>query len=225
MKAVTLLSGGMDSATTTAIAREQGFSLWALSFRYGQCHEAELKAAALLAKAMEVVEHLVVDIDSRLLRGSALTDSLPVPMDRTEEVAAGIPVTYVPARNTLFLSFALSWAESIGARDIFIGVNAIDYSGYPDCRPEYIVAYQRLANLATKAGVEGADGFRIQAPLLHWNKAKIVREGMRLQVDFSLTSSCYVPREGRACGRCDACRLRLAGFRDAGYVDPIPYCG
>jgi len=218
-KAVVLVSGGMDSAVVMAIAREQGFAVHALSVRYGQRHTSELEAAARVAAAMGAVAHKTVDVDLRAIGGSALTDDIEVP----EAGGEGIPVTYVPARNTIMLSLALGWAEVLGAADIFCGVNAVDYSGYPDCRPEFIAAYERLANLATKAGVEGA-GIRIYAPLQHLGKDEIVREGLRLGVDFSQTVSCYrADAQGRACGHCDACRLRAAGFAAAGVADPTLY--
>jgi len=220
-KAVVLLSGGMDSAVVVAIARAQGFAVHALSVRYGQRHTSELDAAARVAQALGAVEHKTVQVDLRSIGGSALTDDIEVP----EAGGAGIPVTYVPApaRNTIMLSVALGWAEVLGAADIFCGVNAVDYSGYPDCRPEFIEAFEKLANLATKAGVEGA-GLRIRAPLLRMSKAEIVREGVRLGVDFAQTVSCYrADDQGRACGHCDACRLRAAGFADAGVADPTRY--
>ena len=219
-KAVVLLSGGLDSATVLAMARERGFACHALSLDYGQRHAAELAAARRVAAAQGAVEHKIIALDLTQIGGSALTDSrIAVP----ETAAAGIPVTYVPARNTVFLSLALGWAEVLGAQDIFIGVNAVDYSGYPDCRPEYIAAFERLANLATRAGVEGP-GFRIIAPLIHMSKAEIIRAGMNLGVDFGLTVSCYAADiEGRACGRCDSCRLRAAGFAAAGVSDPTVY--
>lgn len=217
--AVVLLSGGMDSAAVIAIAREQGFAVHALSVRYGQRHTSELDAAANVAKALGVVAHKTVNVDLRSIGGSALTDDIDVP----EAGGEGIPVTYVPARNTIMLSVALGWAEVLGASDIFCGVNAVDYSGYPDCRPEFIQAFQTLANLATKAGVEGA-GIQVHAPLQFLSKADIVREGVRLGVDFGLTVSCYNADEhGRACGHCDACRLRAQGFADAGVADPTRY--
>lgn len=217
--AVVLLSGGMDSAVVAAIAREQGFAVHALSVSYGQRHTSELDAAACVARSMGVVAHKTVHVDLRSIGGSALTDDIDVP----EAGGTGIPATYVPARNTIMLSIALGWAEVLGAADIFCGVNAVDYSGYPDCRPEFIEAFERLANLATKAGVEGA-GLRIHAPLLQMGKAEIVSEGIRLGVDFSETVSCYAadPR-GYACGRCDACRLRRRGFVAAGIPDPTRY--
>lgn len=217
--AVVLLSGGMDSAAVVAIAREQGFAVHALSVRYGQRHTSELDAAARVAQSLGAVAHKTVHVDLRSIGGSALTDDIDVP----EAGGPGIPVTYVPARNTIMLSVALGWAEVLGANDIFCGVNAVDYSGYPDCRPEFIEAFENLANLATKAGVEGA-GLRIHAPLLRLSKADIVREGLRLGVDFSQTVSCYrADADGRACGHCDACRLRAAGFADAGVPDPTQY--
>lgn len=219
-KAVILLSGGLDSVTALAMAREQGFSCYALSLDYGQRHDAELDAARRLAGRMAVVEHKVVRISLDVIGGSALTDdSIAVP----DAPVDGIPVTYVPARNTVFLSLALGWAEVLGAWDIFIGVNAVDYSGYPDCRPEYIEAFERLAQLATRGGVEGGR-FCVQAPLIHMSKAEIIREGTRLGVPYADTVSCYsADGEGRACGRCDACRLRAAGFREAGIDDPTRY--
>jgi 7-cyano-7-deazaguanine synthase len=218
-KAVILVSGGMDSAVVLAIAQAQGFACYALSVQYGQRHSAELNAAIELAKLQGAIEHKTVAVDLRSLGGSALTADIDVP----ETASVGIPVTYVPARNTIMLSMALGWAEVLGANDIFCGVNAVDYSGYPDCRPEFIAAYQQLANLATKAGVEG-NGLRIHAPLIAMSKADIAREGLRLGVDFSRTVSCYqADFAGRACGRCDACRLRAAGFDDAGIVDPTRY--
>ena len=219
-KAVVLLSGGLDSATALAMARARGFACHALSLDYGQRHAAELAAARRVAAAQSAVEHKILALDLTQIGGSALTDSrIAVP----ETAAAGIPVTYVPARNTVFLALALGWAEVLGAGDIFIGVNAVDYSGYPDCRPEYIAAFERLANLATRAGIEG-HGFRIVAPLIHMSKAEIIRAGMNLGVDFGLTVSCYAADiEGRACGRCDSCRLRAAGFAAAGVADPTVY--
>lgn len=218
-KAVVLLSGGMDSAVVVAIAREQGFAVHALSVRYGQRHTSELEAAERVAKSLGAVAHKTVHVDLRSIGGSALTDDIEVP----EAGGAGIPVTYVPARNTIMLSVALGWAEVLGSADLFCGVNAVDYSGYPDCRPEFIDAFERLANVATKAGVEGA-GFRVHAPLLRLSKADIVREGLRLGVDFSETVSCYqADADGRACGHCDACRLRAEGFARAGVDDPTRY--
>lgn len=225
-KAVVLVSGGMDSAVTLSIAREQGFACHALSVRYGQRHSAELDAAAELARTLGAVEHKTVHVDLRSIGGSALTSDIAVPEHAADEpLDAGIPVTYVPARNTIMLSVALGWAEVIGADDLFCGVNAVDYSGYPDCRPEFIEAFEKLARLATKAGVEG-HGFRVHAPLIRMSKADIVREGLRLGVDFSHTVSCYqADAEGRACGRCDACLLRAQGFRAAGAVDVTRYAG
>jgi len=218
-KAVALVSGGMDSAVVLAIAREQGFAVHALSVRYGQRHTSELDAAARVASALGAAAHKTVAIDLRSIGGSALTDDIEVP----EPGGEGIPVTYVPARNTIMLSAALGWAEVLGAADIFCGVNAVDYSGYPDCRPEFIEAFERLANLATKAGVEGA-GIRVHAPLLHMGKDEIVREGLRLGVDFAQTVSCYrADDQGLACGHCDACQLRAAGFATAGVADPTRY--
>ena len=215
----------MDSATTLAIARADGFEPNALSFRYGQRHAAELEAARRVAAHLGVAQHVVADIDLRAFGGSALTDDIAVPKDRSiGEMGHGIPITYVPARNTIFLSFALGWAEVLGAADIFIGVNALDYSGYPDCRPEYILAYERMANLATRASVEGTRRFAIHTPLISLTKREIVQRGLALGVDFGLTLSCYDPSpEGVACGHCDACQLRLKGFREAGVVDPARY--
>src|SRR6267378_2187378 len=212
-RAVVLLSGGVDSSTTLAIAKSEGFDIHALSFRYGQRHEVELQAARGIAAALGVEKHITIDIDLRSFGGSALTSDIDVPKGRSsEEIGAGIPVTYVPARNTIFLSFALAWAEVLGAQDVFIGVNALDYSGYPDCRPEYIAAFQRMADLATKAGVEGAR-FRIHTPLIELSKADIIRKGLELGVDYDLTFSCYDPSpEGTPCGHCDSCRIREQGF-------------
>lgn len=219
-KAVILLSGGLDSATVVAMARNEGYACYTMSFDYGQRHRAELQAAERVAKQLGVVEHKVIGLNLNGIGGSALTDeSIDVP----EAAGEGIPVTYVPARNTVFLSLALGWAEVLGARDIFIGVNAVDYSGYPDCRPEFVAAFERMANLATKAGVEG-EGFRIQAPLQLLSKARIVQEGVRLGVDYAMTVSCYqADSDGRACGKCDSCRLRAAGFAEAGVADPTRY--
>jgi 7-cyano-7-deazaguanine synthase len=219
-KAVVLLSGGLDSATVLAIARERGHDCHALSFDYGQQHAAELQAAQRVAQALGVVEHRLFPLDLAAFGGSALTDArVAIPEHATE----GIPATYVPARNTVFLSIALGWAEVLGARDIFIGVNALDYSGYPDCRPAFIAAFQTLANLATKAGIEG-DRFCIHAPLIDRTKAEIIRLGLKLGVDYSITVSCYAADvQGRACGACDACRFRAAGFRQAGVADPTVY--
>jgi 7-cyano-7-deazaguanine synthase len=224
-KAVVLLSGGLDSTTTLAIARSEGFRTYALTFRYGQRHAVEIDAARSIALSFEVEEHVLVDFDLRRFAGSALTGNLEVPKDRPlASMAEGIPVTYVPARNTIFLSFALAWAEVIGANTIFIGVNALDYSGYPDCRPEYLRAYEQMARLATRAGVEGGQELRIEAPLLHLSKAEIIRRGLELGVDYGLTRTCYDPSpDGSSCGHCDACLLRLKGFAENGLRDPAPY--
>jgi len=224
-RAVVLLSGGLDSATTLAIARHEGFAAYALSFRYGQRHQLELEAAANVARQLGAAGHVITDIDLRRFGGSALTADIDVPKDRsTEDMSAGIPITYVPARNTIFLAFALAYAEVLEAADVFIGVNAIDYSGYPDCRPEYIAAFERMANLATRTGVEGRTQLKIHAPLIQFTKAQIIRRGLELGVDYSLTRSCYDPDDqGRACGRCDSCQIRLQGFAAAGAADPIPY--
>lgn len=223
--AVVLLSGGVDSATTLAIARHEGFSCHAITFDYGQRHRFEIEAAMRVAESTEVERHVTIPFDLRAIGGSALTDDIPVPRDQDPEImAARIPSTYVPARNTIFLSFALGWAEVLGAFDLYIGANAIDYSGYPDCRPEYIAAYEHLANLATRAGVAGEGRFNIHAPLIEMSKADILRTGVRLGVDYALTTSCYDPAEdGAACGRCDACILRRNGFREAGISDPTRY--
>jgi 7-cyano-7-deazaguanine synthase len=222
--AVVLLSGGLDSTTVLAIAQAEGFAASALSFDYGQRHATELDAARGIAAAASV-EHVVARIDLRVFGGSALTADIAVPKGRSQaEMGDGIPVTYVPARNTIFLSFALAWAETLGASDIFVGVNALDYSGYPDCRPEYIEAFERMANLATKAGVEGTQRLRIHAPLMQLTKEGIIRRGLDLGVDYAVTQSCYDPDgEGRACGACDACALRLRGFAAAGVPDPARY--
>ena len=222
-KAVVLLSGGLDSTTTLAIAKAGGFMPYALSFRYGQRHVVELAAAQRVAKALGVAEHVIVDIDLRRFGGSALTADIPVPKGRpAAHLAEAIPITYVPARNTVFLSFALAWAEVLGANDIFIGVNALDYSGYPDCRPEYIAAFEHLANLATAAGVEGRQRLKIHAPLIELTKAQIIQRGRALGVDYGLTSSCYDPGpDGEPCGQCDSCLLRAKGFREAGIADPL----
>ena len=224
-KAVVLLSGGLDSTTTLAIARAAGFELYAMSFDYGQRHSLELESARRVAKSMQVEKHLVAAFDLRAIGGSALTDQIEVPKERrAEEIASGVPVTYVPARNTIFLSFALAWAEVLGAKDIFIGVNALDYSGYPDCRPEFIEAFEKMATLATKAGVEGRMPLKIHAPLITMSKAEIIRTGLKLGVDYSMTHSCYDPTAGGiACGACDSCRLRLKGFAEAGASDPLRY--
>jgi 7-cyano-7-deazaguanine synthase len=223
-RAVILLSGGVDSSTTLAIAKDQGYEPYALSFRYGQRHDKEILAAQNIAEYFAVKKHIVLDIDLRSFGGSALTDDIPVPKERgIAEISGDIPVTYVPARNTIFLSFALAWAEVLEAYDIFIGVNALDYSGYPDCRPEYIEAFQKMANLATKAGVEGKL-FKIHTPLIKMTKAEIIKTGLGLGVDFSQTTTCYDPSSsGAACGSCDACILRLKGFQENGIVDPIVY--
>src|SRR2546426_4344905 len=224
-RAVVLLSGGVDSTTTLALAAGQGFELYALTFRYGQRHQLEIDAARRVAHAFGVARHEIVDVDLRRFGTSALTDDIAVPKDRApEDMAHGIPATYVPARNTIFLAFALAWAEVLGASDILIGVNALDYSGYPDCRPEYVEAFQRLADLATKAGVEEGRRFRIHTPLITMSKKDIVQIGLRLGVDYALTWSCYDPSpNGEACGRCDACVLRRKGFREAGVPDPARY--
>lgn len=224
-KAVVLVSGGLDSATTLALAREQGYACHALSFRYGQRHEAEIAAAGRVAGALGAAKHVVSEIDLRAFGGSALTSDIAVPKGRSmEAIGKGIPVTYVPARNTIFLAFALAYAESIGTADIFIGVNAVDYSGYPDCRPEYIAAFEAMANLATKAGVEGHAKFEIHTPLIEMTKAEIIKTGSKLGVDYGLTVSCYDPApDGTACGACDACILRRKGFAEAGLRDPARY--
>ena len=223
--AVVLLSGGLDSTTTLAIAQHQGYAAYALTFRYGQRHEHEIEAARRIAADAHVIEHVIVEFDLRRFGGSALTDDIAVPKGRSlNTMGAGIPITYVPARNTIFLSFALAWAEVLGASDIFIGVNALDYSGYPDCRPEYIAAYEQMANLATKAGVEGAQRLTIHTPLIAMTKAEIIREGVALGIDYGKTVTCYDPApDGAACGQCDACLLRLKGFAEAGLPDPAPY--
>ena len=223
-RAVVLLSGGLDSSTLLAVVKSEDFEAYALSFRYGQRHDSEIGAARRIAAALGVADHTIVDIDLRRFGGSALTDAIPVPKGRdADEIARDIPVTYVPARNTIFLSFALAWAEVLGSTDIFIGVNALDYSGYPDCRPEYIEAFEGMANLATKAGVEGRR-LKIHAPLIRLSKAEIIRQGLELGVDYSLTSTCYDPSaDGKACGTCDACLLRLKGFRELGIPDPVRY--
>jgi 7-cyano-7-deazaguanine synthase len=223
-KAVVLLSGGLDSATCLAVARDEGFACYALSFSYGQRHAHELEAACRVAQALGAEEHLVLNLDLGRIGGSALTDDIAVPKPASiDEIGREIPVTYVPARNTVFLSYALAWAEVLGARDLFIGVNALDYSGYPDCRPEFLEAFARVANLGTKAGVEG-DRFHVHAPLVRLTKAEIIRKGAGLGVDFALTHSCYDPdSQGRACGRCDSCLLRQRGFAEAGGPDPTIY--
>ncbi|MFD6334063.1 7-cyano-7-deazaguanine synthase QueC [Streptomyces niveus] len=224
--AIVLLSGGLDSTTVLAIAKEQGYTPYALSFRYGQRHSVELEAAKRVVETQGAARHVIADIDLRVFGGSALTSDIEVPkhdsLDHTEE--GGVPITYVPARNTIFLSFALAYAETVNASDIFTGVTAVDYSGYPDCRPEYIDAYAKMANLATRAGVEGTQQLKIHSPLMEMSKADIVREGLRLGVDYSITSSCYDPDEqGRACGHCETCLLRLKGFAEAGSTDPVRY--
>jgi len=223
-RAVVLVSGGLDSATALAIAAAEGFELHAISFDYGQRHRFELEAADRVCLAQKVSSRVVFHIDTTIFRGSALTNDIPVPHNRNEEqMSAGIPVTYVPARNTIFLSVALGLAESIGAHDVFVGVNAVDYSGYPDCRPEFIRAFESMANLATKVGVEGG-AIRIHAPLIQWTKAEIIQRGISLGVDYGLTHSCYDPGpDGASCGECDSCQLRLKGFYEAGYRDPIRY--
>ena len=225
MKAVVLLSGGLDSTTTLAIAKRAGFDLFALTFDYGQRHHIEVDRAQDIAKHFAVVDHQIVKIDLRQFGGSALTDSIDVPVGRDQkEMGSEIPVTYVPARNTIFLSFCLAYAEVKEANDIFIGVNAIDYSGYPDCRPEFITAFETLANLATKAGVEGKNRMKIHTPLIKLNKGEIIQKGLQLGVDFAMTHSCYNPGEaGKSCGVCDSCQLRLKGFQEAGVEDPIKY--
>ena len=224
--AIVLLSGGLDSATSLAIAKAQGFVVHALTFRYGQRHEAELLAAQRVAKELGADEHIITEIDLRRFGGSALTtDEIEVPKNRSlDHMSEGIPVTYVPARNTIFLSFALAWAEVLKAKDIFIGVNALDYSGYPDCRPEYIKAYEDMANLATKEGVEGEQRLTIHTPLIDLTKSEIVAKGLELGVDYSITVTCYDPDpQGHACGECDACLLRIRGFQENGMEDPAPY--
>jgi 7-cyano-7-deazaguanine synthase len=225
--AVILLSGGIDSATAGAIAKRQGFRLHALSFRYGQRHRREIAAAEKVAAFLHAESHLVIDFDLRAIGGSALTDRIEVPKGRSAaEIARGIPVTYVPARNTIFLSFGLALAERIEAEDIFFGANQLDYSGYPDCRAEYIRAFEEMANLATKAGVEGKSRIKIHVPLIEMAKAEIIRKGLELGVDYALTWSCYDPApDGRACGLCDSCQLRLKGFNEAGLDDPVPHVG
>jgi 7-cyano-7-deazaguanine synthase len=222
-KAVVLLSGGLDSTTVMAIARSNGYEIYGLSFSYGQRHALELEAARRVARALNAKKHLVMDLDLAKIGGSALTGDIEVPKGRNEgEMKGEIPVTYVPARNTIFLSHALAWAEVLGASDIFIGVNAIDYSGYPDCRPEYIEAFERMANLSTKAGVEGKTKFKIRTPLINMTKADIIRKGIELGIDYGMTHSCYDPSpEGMPCGRCDSCLLRKKGFREAGITDPV----
>jgi len=224
-KAVVLSSGGLDSTTVMAIAAKEGYEIFSLSFNYGQRHSFELVAAKKVAIAFNAVKHLVIEIDLTTIGGSALTDTIAVPKNREKnQMASGIPITYVPARNTIFLSYALAWAEVLGAFDIFIGVNAIDYSGYPDCRPEYIQAYEKMANLATRAGVEGKKRLRIQTPLLNLKKSQIIQKGIGLGVQYEMTHSCYDPSEqGLACGECDSCILRKEGFLEAGVHDPTHY--
>jgi 7-cyano-7-deazaguanine synthase len=223
-KAVVLLSGGLDSATTLAVAREEGYECFALSFDYGQRHARELESAKQVAASLGAARHLTLRLDLRAIGGSALTDDIAVPMGRSEAaMSAAIPVTYVPARNTIFLAHALAWAEVLGAQDIFIGVNFLDYSGYPDCRPEFIEAFERLSNLATKTGVEGQSRFRVHTPLIMLSKAQIVARAHELGVDLALTWSCYAPEpDGRACGLCDSCLLRKKGFAEARLTDPVP---
>jgi 7-cyano-7-deazaguanine synthase len=224
-RAIVLLSGGLDSTTTLAIAQDEGFAVYALTFRYGQRHEQEIAAAQRIAARAGVAEHVIVEFDLRQFGGSALTAAIAVPKARgLDEIGAGIPITYVPARNTIFLSFALAWAEVLGVNDIFIGINALDYSGYPDCRPEYIAAYEQMANLATKAGVEGTQRLTIHTPLIAMTKAEIIQHGLALGVDYGETITCYDPApDGAACGQCDACLLRLKGFAEAGLPDPATY--
>ena len=222
-KAVVLLSGGLDSSTAAAIAKSQGYELYAITFDYGQRHAREIESARAVAGSLGTAGHQVISFDLRKIGSSALTDDIDVPLDRpAEEMSAGIPVTYVPARNVIFLSFALAYAETIGAEDIFIGVSQIDYSGYPDCRSEFIEAFERMANLATKAGVEGTARFRVHAPLAHLSKAETIRHGLELGLDYSLTWSCYLGGD-KPCGKCDSCTLRLAGFAKAGARDPLEY--
>ena len=224
-KAVVLLSGGIDSTTMLAIAQSQGYSVYAMSFRYGQRHTLELDRAKQISEKTGVEKHIIIDIDLRAFGGSALTDDIDVPKGRSDqEIGTGIPITYVPARNTIFLSFALAWAETLEIDTVFIGVNALDYSGYPDCRPEYIAAYQRMANLATKTGIEGKTTLEIQTPLISMTKAQIIQKGIELGVDYALTLSCYDPdNQGKACGTCDSCLLRRKGFEEAGVSDATVY--
>jgi len=223
--AVLLLSGGLDSTTLLAHALHDGFDVHAMTFRYGQRHSTEVSAARRVAEAFGIRDHVIVDIDLRTFGGSALTSDVAVPKDRDVSAdSSEIPVTYVPARNTIFLSFALAWSEVLGAGDIFIGVNALDYSGYPDCRPEYIAAFEQMANLATRGGVDGSNRVRIRVPFINFTKAEIIKRGLALNVDYGITQSCYDPSaDGIACGHCDACQLRLKGFHDAGASDPAPY--
>jgi 7-cyano-7-deazaguanine synthase len=224
-RAVVLLSCGLDSATAAAIAKQQGFQLHALSFRYGQRHETEIESAQRVAAILNAKEHLILAFDLRVIGGSALTDGVAVPKGRnTTEISHGIPLTYVPARNTIFLSFGLALAEKVEAQDIFFGANQLDYSGYPDCREEYIEAFEKMANLATKAGVEGKSEIKVRTPLIRMTKAQIIRTGVELGMDYALTWSCYDPAANRrACGRCDSCQLRMKGFKEAGLTDPLPY--
>ncbi|MGD9109657.1 MAG: 7-cyano-7-deazaguanine synthase QueC [Phycisphaerales bacterium] len=225
-RAIVLLSGGLDSATTLAIAKNNGYDCYAMTFHYGQRHRTEIRASERVARSIGVVEHRIIDIDIGSFGGSALTDTqIDVPKDRQDLSSGGsIPVTYVPARNTIFLSYALAWAEVLGAFDVFIGVNSTDYSGYPDCRPEFVEAFEEVANVATAAAVQSRRRFRIHAPIIGMNKAKIIKTGMQLNVDYSLTHSCYDPDDsGRSCGRCDSCLLRLKGFAKAGFKDPLEY--
>jgi 7-cyano-7-deazaguanine synthase len=224
-KAVVLLSGGLDSATCLAIAKSQGFELYALTMRYGQRHQTEIHSATAIVERTGVAEHRIIDIDLRQFGGSALTADIPVPHDRAlDEMDSGIPITYVPARNTVFLTYALAWAEVLDAFDIFIGVNAVDYSGYPDCRPEFIAAFESMANLATRHTVESDQRLTVHTPLIDLTKAEIIAQGMQLGVDYGLSSTCYSPAaDGTACGHCDACLLRLKGFEEAGLTDPVPY--
>jgi 7-cyano-7-deazaguanine synthase len=223
-KAIVLLSGGLDSATTLAIAQNEGFECYAMTFRYGQRHQVEIHSACRVATAMKVKEHRIVDIDLASFGGSALTDSsLEIPRDRSD-INQEIPITYVPARNTIFLSYTLAWAETLGVFDVFIGVNAMDYSGYPDCRPQFIEAFEKMANLATAAAIEGKGKYHIRTPIIRMTKGQIIQAGTKLGLDYSLTHSCYDPdNEGRACGRCDSCRIRLKGFAEAGLSDPVEY--
>ena len=223
-KAVVLSSGGIDSTTAMAIAKAEGYKIYSLSFNYGQRHSFELKKASEVAKFFNAKEHLIINVDLRKIGGSALTSDIDVPQSSIFNLQSSIPITYVPARNTIFLSLALAWAEVLEAEDIFIGVNAIDYSGYPDCRPEYINAFEKMANLATKAGVEGKSHIKIHTPLINLTKGEIIKKGILLGVDYSLTSSCYSPdKDGNPCGLCDSCQFRLKGFKEAGIKDPLNY--
>lgn len=226
-KAVVLLSGGLDSTTVAAIAKQQGFAVYALSFDYGQNHKQELDSAARVAETLQLAKHAVVKVDLRSFGGSALTSDIPIPKNRTAaDIGTGVPVTYVPARNTVFLSLALAWAETLDSTDIFLGVNALDYSGYPDCRPEFIAAFERMANLGTRMGTEGGRRIHIHTPLISMTKKEIVQKGLSLGVDYSITTTCYDPSpSGEACGACDACQLRLKGFAEAGVADPALYRG